>query len=173
MSGVFFLSDLHLGHKNVTKFENHFRAKAMGIRPCSLDEAIKVHDRLIIDRINETVDKRSKLYLLGDIGYNTDLLHEIECKTVTMVLGNHDTKGAEFFISKFGWEVLGAHAYKGFWISHFPIHPDELYGKRNIHGHVHCKSVKDDRYINISVEMNGGYPVSFEDIKSGKYKTGE
>lgn len=68
--------------------------------------------------------------------------------------------------------------YKGFWLSHAPIHSDHLSGSHNIHGHLHSNSVyeivdingfatpiKDQRYINVSVEQLDGKPISFEDIK--------
>lgn len=59
--------------------------------------------------------------------------------------------------------------YKGFWLTHAPIHPCELRGKRNIHGHVHDNSVKrgmglDERYINACLEVNNFKPVKFQDI---------
>jgi calcineurin-like phosphoesterase family protein len=56
--------------------------------------------------------------------------------------------------------------YKGFWLTHAPIHPDELRGKMNVHGHVHTKTLADNRYFNVSCENVGYKPVCFDDIKS-------
>lgn len=33
--------------------------------------------------------------------------------------------------------------YKGFWLSHAPIHPEELRGCKNIHGHCHDAVISD------------------------------
>ena len=49
-------------------------------------------------------------------------------------------------------EVHALLKYKEFWLSHAPLHPDELRGKRNIHGHVHTASVPDTKYLNVSVD---------------------
>lgn len=59
---------------------------------------------------------------------------------------------------------------KKFWLSHCPLHPEELRGRLNIHGHVHTNSVRDQRYINVSFEMSKT-PIPLEDIVSGKFQT--
>lgn len=170
MSGVFFISDLHFKHKNVNKFEDFYRPKAMGLRGCKLETLIEIHDKTLIRNINSCCTKRDKLYILGDHGYTPELINEIDAQVV-MLLGNHDRQPISEYVDGVNAAIEGPHAYKGFWITHFPIHPCELWGKKNIHGHVHSKSVPDENYINVSVEACGGVPVNFEDIKSGKYFT--
>lgn len=55
-------------------------------------------------------------------------------------------------------DVYSLHKYKGYWLSHAPIHPDELRGKNNIHGHTHRHLMTDqegevdDRYINCCMD---------------------
>ena len=70
--------------------------------------------------------------------------------------------------------MFGLYKYKEFWLSHAPIHPCELRGKRNIHGHVHQNHVmdehhkRDNRYINVCVENTDGAPVSLDKIRLGQ-----
>ena len=55
-------------------------------------------------------------------------------------------------------------------MSHAPIHPNELRGRFNLHGHVHQNSITlpdgslDDRYINCCVEMSYGIPQSLDKL---------
>ena len=81
---TYFISDLHLGHKNVIKFDN---------RPFN---TIEEHDEYIISQWNKTVDDYDDVYILGDISW-----YNIE-KTIAIIkrlngrlhlcLGNHDRK---------------------------------------------------------------------------------
>lgn len=63
-------------------------------------------------------------------------------------------------------KVCGFEKYKKSWLSHAPIHPAELRGKINIHGHVHDATITDEnglpdlRYFNVSLENTGGRPIA-------------
>ncbi len=59
-------------------------------------------------------------------------------------------------------EVHSMLKYKGMWLTHCPMHPDELRGKINIHAHVHEQTVMqgwgpwrkpDPRYVNTCVDV--------------------
>ena len=54
----YFISDLHLGHKNVLKFDN---------RPFI---NIEEHDKTIIDNWNSKVNDKDDVYVLGDISWH-------------------------------------------------------------------------------------------------------
>ena len=54
----YFISDLHLGHKNVLKFDN---------RPFI---NIEEHDKTIIDNWNSKVNDNDDVYVLGDISWH-------------------------------------------------------------------------------------------------------
>ena len=73
-----------------------------------------------------------------------------------LILGNHDLdrphRGMLQLMRVFGDRIYSLHKYKGFWLSHAPIHPSELRGKRNIHGHVHSNTLDDNRYYNACLE---------------------
>lgn len=163
MSNVYLVSDPHLGHGNILKFTNGYRAKVMGVKD------IKEHDEKFCDNWSDTISKRDTVIVMGDLGKKYHLIKSLSGHK-TLILGNHDidhiTKYMEIFDN-----VRGPHKYKGFWLSHFPIHPEELFGKKNIHGHVHTKNIQDERYINVSLEMTKGYPIAFQEIKSGNFKT--
>ncbi len=150
---VFFISDLHLGHDKVIEFGGR-----------SWASSAEEHSAILIDRINTTVSKRDKLFILGDIAFTHDGIEafkKIQCKNKEAIWGNHDP------IAKLLPLVEKWHAfrvYKEFWLSHCPIHPNELRGRKNIHGHVHNKTILDDRYISVCVEACNGYPVRYDDL---------
>lgn len=155
MSKVYFISDLHLGHKNILNFA----------RPefSSLDE---MHN-CIIESWNKVVTKRDVVFVLGDVCFDHRYLPLLD-KLLGMkrlILGNHDKfKHGELF--KYFHTVHGALSYKQNMLTHIPIHPDEFYRWRyNIHGHLHAYNLKDPRYINVNIDMMRGYtPVPFDTL---------
>lgn len=54
--------------------------------------------------------------------------------------------------------------YKGVWLSHAPLHPDELRGKYCCHGHTHNHCIDDPRYYNVCVDQTDMKPVLFQDV---------
>jgi calcineurin-like phosphoesterase family protein len=132
-------------------------------------DTIKQHDEKIYDLWTDTVHKRDLVLVLGDCGYDISRIKDLPGRK-KVLLGNHDNFHAKDYLEVFE-DIIGPVKYKRFWLSHFPIHADELFGKSVICGHTHSKGINDDRYINMSIEMTGGKPISFQDIKSGKYIT--
>lgn len=162
MSKVFFISDLHLGHKNAINWRTEFKSP-------------EEHDSLIYKNILKCAGKRNILWLLGDCFMHESTLgmfHEIrrQFDQVHMVLGNHDTDKLArqlylFDILEECTSAHGLHKRYGAWLSHAPIHPQELRGKFNIHGHVHTNTVPDPRYVNVSAEMVDYKPITLEDVR--------
>lgn len=74
-------------------------------------------------------------------------------------------------------KVYALRKYKGRWMQHAPLHPMELRGTRQLHGHSHYSLMLkgegggeiDDRYINCCVEYVGYIPVLFDYITSAEY----
>lgn len=66
-------------------------------------------------------------------------------------------------------EVHSLLKYKEFWLSHAPIHPEELRGKKNVHGHVHTESVSDLEYLNVSVDSSfmNFFPRTLREVRLG------
>lgn len=162
MSTAFFVSDLHLGHKNIPKYREKYGKQF---------ETLDSHDEYIIQRIVETVNKRDVLYILGDCCFSKDklyLLDEIPCAKY-LVLGNHCTENLSISdLLPYFKEITGMKKHKsGMWLTHAPIHPEELRGRFNIHGHIHgSKLVKDSwKYFNVSLENIDFKPISLEEIR--------
>jgi len=153
---TYFISDLHLGHSNIFSFS-----------PNRFGSNIDQHDRWVIDSINSVVKPRDLLYILGDVAFDLtklDLLNSIPCQK-KLIIGNHDKFPLEVY-NKYFVSVHGFQKYKEFWLSHCPIHPAELRGKINIHGHCHNNVIPDSHYINVGVEQLNSIPISLEQIRS-------
>lgn len=153
MSNVFFAGDLHFGHIGISKF-----------RPFSSEEE---HRETIIENFNSVLGKRDTLWLMGDIAFNAEVIaqvNRIQCARKFLVLGNHDYKNIRLWLSVVD-EIFGITKQKGMWLSHAPIHPDELRGKINVHGHVHYATIDDPRYFNVSLENIGYKPISLLEIR--------
>lgn len=162
MSRVLFISDTHFGHKNITRY-----------RPF---ETVEAHDQFVFKSIMDEVTKRDILWILGDICMNIDSLHYVsEIKQAVakfcICLGNHDKdKGSACYnaglsVQCMADEVHGMSSRYGYWLSHAPIHPNELRGKKNIHGHDHGLSLKDENYINVCCEALDYKPVSLQKLR--------
>lgn len=157
MANVWFTSDLHFGHKNINKFR--------------LEVAHETDNRLrIVSDWSNLVTKRDDVYVLGDAAFNMDTVGEFFDLPGRkfLVRGNHDELDTQVYLKYFS-AVYGLKKYKEFWLSHAPIHPNELRGKINLHGHVHYQSVPDKRYFNMCVEnlWKLGYPslISLDQIR--------
>jgi calcineurin-like phosphoesterase family protein len=91
------------------------------------------------------------------------------------VLGNHDRRQDVKKLFDYAESVGAMINYKGVFLTHCPIHSDELeYGiTKNIHGHIHDKvvmkmldgwEVPDERYFCVSCERVDYIPKSLEDL---------
>ena len=157
---VYGISDTHFGHKNILKYREGFGS-------------IEEHDEIIRDNILSVVRKRDSLYILGDVCvYDTSwhIVKDIANRVsfLHICLGNHDIErkncpSLDDYMSVCK-SVFGMKKYKNFWLTHAPIHPDELRGQRNCHGHVHYNTLNDDRYVNISCEAIDYTPVDLSKI---------
>ncbi|UIW10558.1 phosphoesterase [Aeromonas phage BUCT695] len=154
MAQTFFIADGHFGHRNILNFRKQFKT-------------IKEHDDYIIDNINSVATKRDKIFFLGDWVFNPQalsLIARIKCPHKHLVMGNHDDYNADL-LSVFN-TISGPIKYKEFWLTHIPVHPMELRGKYNIHGHMHDAVVKDPNYISVCCEQIGYTPISLDEIRS-------
>lgn len=158
MASVYFISDLHLGHKRILDFSKDQRKQP----------DVATHDKWIVDSWNSVVTKRDVIYCLGDIAFSKqglELCHQLN-GIKKAILGNHDGFTIEEYQAA-GFIILPSiYRYKEWWLTHCPIHPAELRGKKNIHGHVHNKTIPDNRYINVCVEAVNGKPISIDEIRN-------
>lgn len=155
-NNIFFISDLHFGHKNIGSFRYPGRFKD-----------VKEHDEWLIEQINGVVAKRDVLWILGDVAWNSEALKKVKALRGNkhLIMGNHDTLALNKYLEVFKVIRPGLYGYKNFWLSHAPIHPDELRGTRNIHGHVHSRPIEDKMYVNVCVEALNGVPLSLDEIR--------
>lgn len=169
MCKVYFISDYHFGHSNVIEFENRLRARVLGVN------TIQEHDLLLIERTLQTVNKRDTLWVLGDNGSvetTYSMFNECLSSRIHYIPGNHDSRSQIAKLSSLdNVNVSGITKYKGYWLTHSPMHPQELRGKGNIHGHCHSKVIRDPAYTCVSIENTAGYPICGQDIVKGEFTT--
>ena len=159
MSKVFLIGDTHFNHKGIShKFRQHFSTDLE-------------HDETIHNNILSVRGSSHQLYLLGDIFFHPDGFSKLKdyakaFQNVHIVLGNHDHQHVFLYATKFkNVKVAGLLNKYGCWLSHAPIHPQELYRGLSVHGHCHSKVVPDDRYICVSAEQTEYTPRSLESIQ--------
>jgi calcineurin-like phosphoesterase family protein len=170
MANVWFGSDWHLDHKSIAKFRKQVVSSEHNTK------------RILTDVAN-LVTKRDTLYLLGDIAFSDaalQLVADIPCRKF-LVRGNHDELTLSQYAQVFD-DVFGIVRYKDSWLTHCPVHEDELRGKFNIHGHVHYATVtkqidghavRDPRYFNCCPEnlweLTGKSIISLDELRAVLY----
>lgn len=127
MSTVRLIGCLHLQHEGIAKHRGF--------------ETSKAHDEYLIKQWNSVVGKKDLTYILGDITMETSkhyhLLNELKGRK-KVVLGNHDLIKDVPALLQYVEGVAGAIKYKGYMLTHIPIHPNEVLSYRgNIHAHIH------------------------------------
>lgn len=149
MSQVRFIGCLHFNHESVAKwrdFENSF-----------------YHDELLISHWNRTVHKKDLTYILGDVTmeksndyYQLDRLNGRKI----VVLGNHDLWQDVPKLLNYVDGVAGMIDYKGFALTHAPIHISEIgQYKGNIHAHIHHNNKLADFDVNLKYDDIENNPV--------------
>ncbi len=163
MGNVRFAADLHIGHKNIASFSGPQRG---GIT--NVDE----HDRWVVEQWNSVCAKNDLIWVLGDVCMDKSKLPLLKKMKGNkhLILGNHDEFSLDTYAPYFN-KIHGFVRYKGLWLSHCPVHPQELRGKSNCHGHNHNKVVLDSegnpdkRYVCVSLEQIGGCPITLEEVR--------
>lgn len=137
MSQVRFIGCLHFGHK--------WMAKHRGFQ----DEFY--HDEKIVESWNEIVHKKDLTYILGDVTMeNSDYYYQLDRLNgrKIVVLGNHDLHKDVKELLKYVDSVAGMIDYKGFCLTHCPIHPAEIsFYRGNIHAHIHENKLEEVNYL--------------------------
>ena len=157
MSRIFVISDTHFGHKNILEYE----AAARPFR------TIEEHDEAIVERWNSVVKSGDIVYHLGDVAFGKQALKNVARLNGTkhLILGNHDSlpiqKYLDVFDSVHGSVILNKHV-----LTHIPVHPSQFRSRfrANIHGHLHSKTLEDERYVNVSAEHHNLTPVRIDKL---------
>lgn len=144
MSNVRFIGCLHLGHE--------WMAKHRGFQDSFM------HDDYLIRQWNKTVHKKDITYILGDVTMESEEFYKqldyLNGRKI-VVLGNHDLHQHTRELLNHVESVAGMVDYKGFCLTHAPIHPSEIsFYRGNIHAHIHENKLEHltvkDRYSNIN-----------------------
>ena len=175
ISTVRFIGCLHLGHTNIAIHRGWNNAEEQ--------------DEYLIQEWNKVVSKRDLTYIVGDITMEKALdyykLDQLNGRKI-VVLGNHDRHQDVKQLLMYVDGIAGAVDYKGFIITHVPIHPNEVqFYRGNIHAHIHhvnklkevvvSDSYLDDgskpeptlnKYFNVDAHLIGYRPQSIEQLKT-------
>jgi calcineurin-like phosphoesterase family protein len=130
-----YISDLHLGHKNVLAYD---------ARPfTNIDE----HDKYIINAWNETVNDDDTIYILGDMIWAKEqewkhILSQLKGHKV-LIRGNHDPHNFSATTKSYFDDIKDYKEVKdngrNVVLSHYPIvcFNRHYYGEYHLYGHVH------------------------------------
>lgn len=175
---VYFISDIHSDDLNCNIKYRGFES----------EEAYQVK---LFENWFKMIGNRDKVFIVGDVAKTLKGL-EIYAQLPGykhLVLGNHDNFSIHEYTKYFA-KVSGFFKYKNCWVSHCPVHSQEIFGRPNIHGHLHFtgnskskqtpdRVLKEDgtidhRYFNVNIDMNEYTPVPFDTIhdyfmKHGSY----
>lgn len=136
MSKLFFISDLHFGHRNCMAFDN---------RPF---KTIEEHDTELINRWNSAVGIDDEVWILGDISWHNatrtiEIFNQLN-GIKHLCIGNHDKKLLKnkdirsLFIEIVDYKEIEINN-NTLVLSHYPIpcFNRHYYGAYHFYGHVH------------------------------------
>jgi len=170
MSQVRFISDYHFSHAVVAKYRG-------------FDDPFEMNDHIVKEH-NKIVHKRDLTIICGDITMETNkwyfYLDQMNGRK-WVILGNHDRAKDVPELLKYVDKVAGIIKYKGIFVTHCPIHPQELEYRvnHNIHGHLHEYNVTkeilpktrdtkmgtpDKRYKNVCCEQVDYKPKTLKEL---------
>ena len=165
MQEIFLISDTHFGHANICQF---LRDSGEKLRPF---DNVEDMDNCMIEKWNQTIRPKDKVYHLGDVAINRKSLNILEKLNGEKVLikGNHDIFKLNDY-SKHFKDIRAMHFLcKCLLLTHVPIHECSM--KKNIinvHGHLHYRRVLNHdgivnpSYLNVCVELTDYAPMHFE-----------
>lgn len=176
-SNIYFTSDSHYSHVNITgaKVSNW----KSGYRNF---DSVEDMNNSIVDGINSTIPEDGVLYHLGDFAYGIDNVYKfrgkINCKTVHLILGNHDkdirkNKNGIQSIFNSVQDVLHLKTGKyNFFLSHYAhlTWPSAHRGTLHLFGHSHNRLTRfQPRSMDVGIDVAyakfGEYrPFSMEEI---------
>ena len=171
MANVWFTADLHLGHKNIGRFRE----------PIPEENAVAENNAFI--SANWKAKPRDTIYLLGDVLFDKESIYFLKGLPgrKILVMGNHDFESGaelqELLDAEVVERVLAVYikSFKGkgsFMMTHVPVHPQEIRGDYNMHGHVHdhAQCISDKRYVNVNLDVlwhrTGAIMINLEELSN-------
>lgn len=153
---IYFIADLHFGHKNCMSFDN---------RPF---KTIEEHDETIIKNWNNVIGIDDEVYLLGDISWHNstktiEIFNNLN-GNIHLIKGNHDDKllrNKELqkrFVEITNYKELDIGDGKIIVLCHYPIpcFNKHYYGSYHFYGHVHT-GFEDNMMEQIKYQMTALY----------------
>lgn len=177
-SDRYIISDTHLGHDNISNFRHILWSNDINDQRKLLSS--EEHHELVYEGLMQ-VPKRATLFLLGDIAFTAEWREKIKalpCRNKILLCGNHDLDVGKVSMKDLTdtyEKVYALYKYKGYWLQHCPAHPQELRGKRCVHGHTHYHLMlnelrePDKGYVNVCCEYTGYKPIPWEYAISDEY----
>lgn len=152
MSKIFYISDLHFGHKNVISYDN---------RPfLSVEEM----DKTMIENWNNVVKNDDTVYILGDISWydykkTVEIMGQLK-GTKILIKGNHDKLNQELkncFQYIYDYKEIKDNG-RDVILCHYPIpcFNKHFYGAIHLYGHVH-NSFEANMMEHVKKEMTDLY----------------
>lgn len=174
---IFFISDLHVGHDNVIKFDK---------RPFS---GVEEMSEKLIENWNSVVNKDSIVYFLGDLSYKVKsdyikwFVHQLN-GDIRVITGNHDRPKELAKLKRFSdiqiykrLEIIDTEV-KGekqdLILCHYPIMSwdKQRHGSIHLHGHCHqnltisnSEYYSNNRVIDVGCMGHNYTPLSYTQIK--------
>ena len=180
----FIFSDPHFGQESLYKFRKKYNCNLRPEFSCA-EEA----DKQIIENCNSVIpESGSNVYILGDLAKNittaNKYIEQLNGEHKFLVMGNHDCKFVAYRLVNLFDKIFGAVCFRtlkqNYIFTHIPIHPVELRGSINVHGHAHRNTIesniedssgvllakiKDNRYINACLEPNNYFPIEITETE--------
>jgi calcineurin-like phosphoesterase family protein len=170
---IFFISDLHLGHKNIIKYDN---------RPF---ESLDQMSQTIETNWNKTVSADAIVFFLGDLslGKGIELIKRLNGKKYA-IMGNHDSfkslQATQAFerIYDYGTEIKvvdkdAQQGYSHIIMAHYPIlvWNRHHHGSWHLHGHCHGTLMTNRpeyykrKVIDVGCNVIDYTPISYQEVK--------
>ncbi|MCR4374221.1 MAG: hypothetical protein NUW22_05175 [Acidobacteria bacterium] len=166
---LYFLSDTHLGHRNLVEVFTVTRPDGV-VHPARPFATVDEHDQAILQRYRDVVTEADTVWWLGDVCFKPTnaMVQAIAALPGTkhLILGNHDRETTTLY-HQMGFVKLRSswRPWKGVLITHIPAHPNSVpKGGVNVHGHTHS-TCYDGPYVNVCVEQTDYRPLSEPDLR--------
>ena len=175
---IYYIGDMHLGHKNVIKYDN---------RPF---ETVEEMDAVLIENWNKVVNEDDHVYIIGDFIYRSSHMASFYLKQLKghkhLIIGNHDLKTIEDEVACSYFDSIERLGYvkdgeTDIVMCHYPI--AEWNGKRrkknasyHVYSHIHNRKTPTYDYmkkqkgaLNAGCMINDYIPVTLEQLKKNNY----
>lgn len=167
---VYLTSDWHLSHKNIHNFRTFVSSP-------------EENEKMLVETWEKTIKKQDLVFCLGDFAFDRrslDVIGNLKGRKI-LLRGNHENKTSTKELCEVYEEIHGILRYKKLWLTHCPIHPQEMRKcVGNVCGHIHNnevmkktwygREVPDKRYLNCCVDTiykkTGGCFYTLDQVKS-------